>query len=75
MRIGKIKGTATFGENHTFTGTDVYAEYLNKKGYVSELTFHYDFYTNNLHGLVTKVLDAYLNDKPTPDNVSNVRSA
>jgi len=76
MTLGKITGTKTFdqaaGEKEEFTGMDITAEFLNEKGRVSLLSFHYAHYTNDLRGRVESVLQTILKNKPAPKNVSDV---
>lgn len=76
MTLGKITGINTFdqavGEKEEFTGMNITAEFLNEKGRVSLLSFHYAHYTNDLRGRVESVLHTVLKNKPAPKNISNV---
>lgn len=73
MTLGKLTGEQTYDSEGNFTGMDITAQYLDpEKGKARNLAFHYSFYSSNFRGLVEKVLDAVLNGKETPENISNV---
>ena len=70
MKIGKITGKQVFGEDRVFNGMDITAEYLDNKNRVSIVSFRYTFLTNNLRGMVEKVLNAFLSDREMPKDIS-----
>jgi hypothetical protein len=72
MKIRRITFQQTFGENRVFNGTDISAEFLNQKGQVSQVSFHYAYATKNYQGLIEKVLDATLTGKVLPEQFTNV---
>ena len=73
MKLGKIKGTQTFGENRVFNGTYITAEFVDTKGYLSTVSFHYAYSTNDLAGKVMSVLSSIANNKPVSKDISNVK--
>ena len=75
MTTGRIKGTQTFDQTEQgriFSGMDVYAEYLDEKGRIRELTFHYSYHTNDLRGHVERVLHYMASSKPMPTEYTKV---
>ena len=73
MTLGKLTGQQTFDDEGNFTGMDVTGVYLDpNKGCGRTISFHYAFHSNNFRGLVEKVLDAVLNGKETPKNITDV---
>lgn len=74
MTLGKLTGTVTRDENNEFNGMDITGRYQSTDGKFKDVSFHYDFYTNNLRGKVEKVLDAVLNGKEIPEHFTNVQA-
>ena len=77
MNLGKIRHTMTFkdaegGLGRVFDGMDVSADFLNEHRKISTVSFHYDFYTNDLQGIVLKALHFHLTGKETPEHFSNI---
>lgn len=74
MTLGKLTGTVTNNEDGVFNGMDITARYLGNDNRFKDLSFHYSGYTNNLRGMVEKVLSAILNGKEVPEDFTNVQS-
>jgi hypothetical protein len=75
MTIGKIKATQTYAnleEGQLFSGMDITAQYLNPKGKVAQVNFHYSRYTNDLRGQVERVLSYLASGKPMPEEYTNI---
>lgn len=60
MTLGKIKSTNTRNEQGEFNGMDVIADFVNDKNKMSQVSFHYLYYSNDLRGLVEQVLSCYV---------------
>jgi len=77
MTLGKIRHNLTFkdtvdGAGRVFDGMDITAEFLNSCGRTSTISFHYDYYSNDLRGLVERALVYHLEGKGIPKNYSNI---
>jgi hypothetical protein len=78
MTLGRLTGTQTFDQTEKgrlFSGMDITAEYVNEKGRMATLTFHYSYFTNDLRGKVERVLKYLESGKPMPEEFSNVQTS
>lgn len=77
MITGRIKGIQTFEQTsagRVFTGMDIEAEYINDKGRMAEVKFHYAYSTNDLRGQVERVLSYVKSGKPMPVEYTRVEA-
>jgi hypothetical protein len=73
VKTGKITSVQTFNEDGEPTGMDITAQYLDKEANeVRNLSFHYDFFTTNVKGMVDKLLQSRLNGYDSLEHFSNV---
>lgn len=73
MTLGKIKHSVIKkNAEGEFGGMDVTAEFLNKEGKPSVISFHYDFFSLDVRGLVEKAIHYHENSQGVPEHFSNV---
>jgi hypothetical protein len=73
MKIGKTTSSQTFDENRVFSGTDIWAEYLDSSEIRRRISFHFAYATINLEGITRSVVSYLEEGKELPHTITNVK--